>query len=154
MKRFKFQLQAVLEQRERREKQAIQTLAEAIVAQADAEMTLDDLLELKQHLFDSLTAVRLSGNIDPQEQVAYQDYIQQVCGDITVQETVIADLTAITEEFRRSMVEATQEKRIVDDLRDRSKSAHYQDQLRAEQTESDEMASLRHQYNKMIDRAA
>jgi len=154
MKRFKFRLQSVLDQRERLERQAIQSFAQARQAQADAESTLMDLQALKQDLIDGLMTLRLAGSIDPQEQVVYQEYIRQVKVDIQRQEATLADLCALAETFRQALVDASQDKRVVDMLRDHKLTAHDHENRRHEQNEADEMSSMRHQFHKGAEQAA
>jgi flagellar protein FliJ len=154
MKRFKFRLQTVLEQRERLERQAIHSYAQAQHAQAQAESTLVDLQALKQDMIDGLMTLRVEGSIDPHEQLLYQDYIRQVKVDIKRQEVTVAELFTLAEQFRQKLVDASQDKRVVDKLREHKLDAHNQEAQRREQNEADEMATIHHHYHKAIERAA
>jgi flagellar export protein FliJ len=154
MKRFKFRLQSVLDQRTRLERQAIQSYAQAQQAQAEAESTLMDLQALKQDLIEGLMTLRLAGCIDPREQVIYQDYIRQVRADIERQEQILAALGQIAEGFREALVDASQNKLAVDKLRQNKLVAHNQEVLRLEQNETDEIASTRHQFQKATETVA
>ena len=146
MKQFRFRLQTVLEHRERHEQNAIQTYAQAQQTVADAKSTLDDLHTLKAQLIDGLTSLRLSGAIDAHEQVTYQEYIRQVRVDIARQEIIVEEMVAVAEHFRQALVDASQEKRAVDKLRERKLEAHVTESKRVEQIEADEIATTRHQF--------
>ena len=153
MKRFKFRLQTVLEQRERLERQAIHSYAQAKQAQASAESTLIDLQALKMDLVDGLMTLRVAGSIDPHEQLLYQEYIRQVKVDIKRQETAVAELYTLAEKFRQALVDASQDKKAIDKLREHKLDAHNHEASRREQSETDEMATMRHHYRKAVEGA-
>jgi flagellar FliJ protein len=153
MKRFEFSLQSVLHHRERVEQQATQNYAQARQAAADAEAVLADLIALRRDLMDGLSTLRLSGHIDPQEQLGYQHYIQLVTDDINKQQDTVASLWATAEDLHAELVEASQDKKAVDKLREQKLDAHSLELRRSEQDENDEMATQKF-LQRRIDRAA
>jgi flagellar FliJ protein len=154
MKRFRFRLQTVLEQRERLERQAIQSYAQAKQAQAAAESTLIDLQTLKQDLIDGLMSLRMAGSIDAHEQLLYQDYVRQVKVDIKRQEATVAEMCSLADTFRQALVDASQDVKVVDKLREHKLEDHNREELRREQSQTDEMATVRHHYRKKTEFAA
>ena len=154
MKLFKFRLQSVLEQRERRENQAVQDYAQAKQAVKDAESILSDLIQLRWDLINGLSELRKSGNIDPREQVVYQDYIKQAKLGIDRQEDYIAELTTLADKMRIHLVDASQDKQVIDKMKVKSVEQHRYETMRQEQEESDELSTLRHQFKQGMDRAA
>lgn len=143
-----------MEQRERLETQAIQNYAEAKQAVNDAQCILSDLKELRRELIEVLSVLRLAGSIDPQEQLIYQDYIRQVKHDIVKQEKQIAELASRAERMRIHLVDASQNRQVIDKMKRTGIEAHRLDHLRREQSDSDELASTRHQYKADTNRAA
>ena len=89
--KFKFRLQAVLEQRERRETLAQQTLAESQAALGRAEKLLGEMREVRQALLDELCRQR-AGAFDAFETQLYQDYMQVITQSIAEQESDIRTL--------------------------------------------------------------
>ncbi len=154
MKRFKFELQAVLEQRERFEKQVQQSYSEALQEHASVRAILTELEMLKVEMLDNLNTLRMEGGIDPHEQVAYQRYLQQVVHDIVAQEHVLTEMERSVEKCRLLLVDASQDTEAVITLRDNALRAHMLEAERVTQNEVDELATLRHQFRAVQAKAA
>ena len=146
MKRFRFELQAVLEQRERIEDQVQRGYFQALQEHASAREILADLEMLKVEMLDNLNSLRMEGGIDPHEQVAYQRYLRQVIHDIVAQEQVLAEMENNVEKCRLLLVDASQDKEAVVTLRDTALRNHNLEAERISQNEVDELATLRHQF--------
>ena len=91
MKAFKFRLQSVLEQRERRETLAKQTFAEAQAALGRGEQLLGEMREVRQALLEELCR-RRAGASTPSRRGLYQDYMQVITQSIAEQEGYVRDL--------------------------------------------------------------
>ena len=140
--KFKFRLQSVLEQRERRETQAKQTFAESQAAVVRAERLLGEMREVRQALLEELCR-RRAGAFDAFETRLYQDYMQVITQSIVEQEGYMRDLTISCEAHKLHMVGTSQDRQALMSVRDRHHSAHRQTALRAEQSVMDEMATTR-----------
>jgi flagellar export protein FliJ len=142
MKNFRFRLQAVLEQRERRETQARQTLAESRAALARAERLLSEMREVRQALLEELCR-RREGAFDAFETTLYQDYMQVITQSIGEQESDVRELTSSCEAHKLHLIGTVQDKQALVGVRDRHKQAHAALAIRAEQSVMDEIATSR-----------
>ncbi len=147
MKHFRFRLQAVLEQRERRETLAKQTYAEAQAALTRAERLLLEMREVRQALLDELCRRRvetvLGGAFDAFETKMYQDYMQIITQSLQEQESDVKALTSSCEAHKMHMVGTSQDRQALATIHDRHKIAHAQAAQRAEQAVMDELATTR-----------
>ena len=142
MKTFKFRLQSVLEQRERRETLAKQTFAEAQAAVARAERLLGEMREVRGALLEELCRCR-AGAFDAFETRLYQDYMQVITQSIAEQEGYLRELAASCEAQKLHLVGTSQDRQALTNVRDRHRQAHRQTALRAEQGVMDELATAR-----------
>ena len=140
--KFKFRLQSVLEQRERRETLAKQTFAESQAAVARAERLLGEMREVRQALLEELCR-RRAGAFDAFETRLYQDYMQVITQSIIEQESYMRDLMTSCEAHKLHLVGTSQDRQALMSVRDRHHLAHRQTALRAEQGVMDEMATTR-----------
>jgi flagellar FliJ protein len=151
MKRFKFRLQTVLEQRERIETQAKSNYAEAFQALTKGKQLLEELEEVKTALVAELTERRVSGDFSPDESRLYQEYLQTIISCIRDQKEYVRDLTSSAEAFRLNLVGASANRQIVDKLKSKAMEVHVTEGNRVEQNSIDELATVRHHYRKTAD---
>ncbi len=142
MKHFRFRLQAVLEQRERRETLAKQTYAESQAALFRAERLLLELREVRQACLDELCR-RRQGAFDALETQMYQEYMQVITQTLQEQEGDVRTLTSACEAHKLHLISTSQDKQALVTVHDRHKLAHARLALRAEQTAMDELATTR-----------
>ena len=109
MKHFRFRLQAVLEQRERRETLAKQTYAEAQAALSRAEKLLLEMREVRQAILDELCR-RREGAFDAFETQLYQDYMQTISQSLAEQEGYVRTLASTCEAHKLHMIGTSQDK--------------------------------------------
>ena len=145
MKHFKFRLQAVLEQRERRETLAKQTFAEAQGALSRAERLLSEMREVRQALLEELCR-RREGAFDAFETQLYQDYMLIISQSLQEQESDIRALTTTCEAHKLHLIGTSQDKQALVTVHDRHKRSHALSAQRAEQTAMDELATTRFNY--------
>jgi len=142
LKNFKFRLQSVLEQRERRETLAKQTFAESQAAVARAERLLSEMREVRQALLEELCR-RRAGAFDAFETRLYQDYMQVITQSIADQEGYMRELATSCEAHKLHLIGASQDRQTLVSVRDRHRLAHRVTALRAEQGVMDELATTR-----------
>lgn len=140
--KFKFRLQAVLEQRERRETLAQQTLAESQAALGRAEKLLGEMREVRQALLDELCRQR-AGVFDAFETRLYQDYMQIITLSIAEQEADIRSLKTSCAAHQLHLVSTARDKQALVSVRDRHQIAHTRLGLKIEQAAMDELATTR-----------
>jgi flagellar FliJ protein len=144
MKRFKFRLQSVLEQRERLETHAKSSYAAAQQAVQNAEVLLAELTEVRAALLNEVAEQRKSDTFDPLEARLYQDYLKQIITCIRDQEAYVRELQINAEAMRLNLVGASTNRKVVDKIKERDQSAHREQAIRAEQATVDELVSMRH----------
>ena len=147
MKHFRFRLQAVLEQRERRETQAKQTFAEAQSALTRAERLLLEMREVRLALLDELcrrrTETAAGGAFDAFETKMYQDYMQIITQSLQEQESDVKALATACEAHKLHLIGTSQDRQALAAIHDRHKIAHALAAQRAEQAAMDELATTR-----------
>ena len=149
MKSFKFRLQVVLEQKKRQETVARVTYAEAALAEDRALTLLVELQDVKCALIEELSNAQSLG-FNPTENQLYYEYLQVVTQSIRDQELHIKGLAQDREVMKICMVRATQDHKSLASMRDKHKHAHTQHENRKEQSTQDDMATLRHGYQRRI----
>ena len=142
MKNFRFRLQSVLEQRERRETQARQTLAESRAALSRGERLLCEMRDVRQALLEELCRQR-AGAFDAFETQLYQDYMQVITRSIGEQESYVRELTSSCEAHKLHLIGTVQDKQALVGVRNKHKQAHTAMAIRAEQNVMDEIATSR-----------
>jgi len=142
MKNFRFRLQSVLEQRERRETLARRTFAESQAAVARAGLLLSEMREVRQALLEELCRRRV-GAFDAFETRLYQDYMQVITQSLAEQEGYLRELTTSCEAHKLHLVGTSRDRQALVSVRDRHQQAHRQTALRAEQGVMDELATTR-----------
>ena len=140
--KFKFRLQAVLEQRERRETLAQQTLAESQAALGRAEKLLGEMREVRQALLEELCRQR-AGAFDAFETQLYQDYMQVITQSIAEQEADIRALQTACAAHQLHLIGTARDKQALVSVRDRHQQAHTRLGLKIEQAAMDELATTR-----------
>lgn len=142
MKHFRFRLQAVLEQRERRETLAKQTYAEAQAALTRAERLLVEIREVRLAILDELCR-RRAGAFDAFETQMYQEYMQIITQSLQEQESDIKALATACEAHKLHLIGTSQDKQALVTIHNRHKTAHAHAAQRVEQIAMDEMATTR-----------
>ena len=143
MKSFKFRLQAVLDQRERQEKAARQSFAEADTACRRAEELLAELNEIRGALLAELNTRRTAG-FDAVETRLYHDYMLTITSSIKDQEAHIRDLYATREAYKLHMINATQGRQVIDKVKTKHQDIHNKEAERATQKVMDDLTSTRY----------
>ena len=142
MKHFRFRLQAVLEQRERRETLAKQTYADAQAALTRAERLLLEMREVRQAILDELCR-RRAGAFDAFETQMYQEYMQIITQSLQEQDSDVKALASTCEAHKLHLVGTSQDKQALVTIHDRHKTAHARAAQRVEQIAMDELATTR-----------
>lgn len=149
MKHFRFRLQAVLEQRQRRETLAKQTYAEAQAALTRAERLLREMREVRQAILDELCR-RRAGAFDAFETQMYQEYMQIITQSLQEQESDIKALVSTCEAHKLHLIGTSQDRQALVTIHDRHKTAHVRAAQRVEQSAMDELATTRFNFQQRM----
>jgi flagellar FliJ protein len=136
MKKFAFQLQPVLEHRERIEDEKQQTLAARQRALDESERELE-------HLNDDFRAhanglrERHKGFTGDELRLHYA-HLQFIDRSIVAQIHVVAERRVALDRARIDLLAASKDRKVVEKLKDRRREAHSVEELRVEQNELDD----------------
>lgn len=143
MKKFRFKLQTLLNQRLAKEELL---LAELAVVRREEQEEIEHLNRLAKQLILACDAIEASlengANLD--ELNRGDEYAKTMRDDIRVQELTIEAVQDRVENKRLEVVEAMKERQILEALRDKQEQAYILENNRAEQNAMDEMSSLRY----------
>jgi len=143
MKRFRFKLQTLLDQRQAREDRLLVELGELRNEEAAEVTRLNNLhLELERAWASTATALRC--NASAVEISRFDEYAKTMRDDIRVQELTLQAVRERVEAKRVELVEAMKERKVLEALRDKQEQAYILVQQRTEQNALDEMSSLRY----------
>lgn len=143
MKKFRFKLQTVLDQRKAREDRLQIELVEVLGEEAREASRLAALL---QQLDEALGTVRaaIEDNKPANELAAADEYAKCLRDDVKVQQLTIRAVRTRVEAKRAEVVEAMKERKVLEALRDKQEREHVAGQMRIEQNEMDDIASVRY----------
>ena len=136
MKRFDFSLQKVLDFREFEKKQAEAELGKAVAEETKIQDTLDMIAEA--HASNVKTA---DVTKDVSGMLAAQNYFRLLNQQKEEALTSLAQAQVITEEKREAMREAMKNVKVLENLRDKRKSAWKKENLKAEENEIDDIVT-------------
>lgn len=143
MKKFRFKLQTLLDQRKAEEDIHLAELAEV---RREEQEELEHLNRLKEQLIHACKAIEagLKDGVGLDVLTRRDEYAKITRDDIRVQELTIEAVQDRVESKRLQVVEAMKERQILEALRDKQEHAYILENDRAEQNSLDEMASLRY----------
>lgn len=142
MRRFQFRLDRVMGVRRNRERICQQELA---MAHEVLRVGEEDLARLEASETACAAAVRgqFSGVIRPVSIAGHLAYLRGLRRDAIHQQEVVDGLAAEVEEKRADLLRASQEKKVLENLRERRYLSYRKDLNRREQTFLDEVAQQR-----------
>ncbi len=143
-KKFKFKLQSVLDIKIKNEDDEKRRLADVMQLQAREEQVLAQLHVKKQRLTAELKEKQGAGGINITELQIYSRGIEKTKNDIISQELRLREIAMMLEEQRRKLIEATQEKKIYEKLKENQHKAYIEEEEFAERLLIDELATLKY----------
>jgi flagellar FliJ protein len=136
MKKFVFALQPVLEHRKRIEDQKQQVMALRQRAWDEAKRELDRLHD--EFRADARELRDRHGVFDVEELRARYAHLQFLDRTIDAQIKILAERQVALERARRDLVNASKDRKVVDKLKERRRTAYTAEELRVEQIELDD----------------
>lgn len=144
MKKFVFNLQALLNMREAKERE-IQYELSRVVGLQNLERVKQEELRVKMEAQRSRYGERLRGGIaSPAEALQYQRFIDRALHAIDGAQERIQALEPQVQEIRGRLIEASREKKVVEKLRERKQEEYNYEVNRELAKESDEMNQKRY----------
>ncbi len=143
MKKFKFNLQVVLDQRKRKEEELLMQLGSLLEEERDEALKLDRLKRRLETAQEELERALKSGA--SKENVERKDlYTKTVQDDVKLQELTLSAVRVRVEEKRAEVVDAVKERKVIEAFRDRKENEYILACARLEQNMLDEIASVRY----------
>ena len=142
MKRFHFTLQPVLEQRERIEDEKQQNVAQKQRAHDEADAELRRLyVEFKAQ---STRIREKHRSVEAEELRLMYAHVHFLDRCIVAQIQIVAEKKVALEKARKELLEASKERKVVEKLKERRKTAHAAEIARLEQNELDDNNARRY----------
>lgn len=145
MKQFRFPLQQVLEVRENIEKQR---QGEFVVAGQDvteAEQVFEEMLRLQKNSIVSYREQQML-NISPVESSQYFDYFCNLELQMIQQLQTITELKQEEEQKREKLLEASQDKLVIEELEKKEKEQYHRLFQKREQINIDDISTITYNY--------
>lgn len=141
MKRFRFKLQTLLDQRRRREDVLQVELGEIIREEAKE---LERLAEIESRMAELQSRRARLERRNAAVELLMDEYAQALRDDIKVQHLTIEAVRRRLEAKRAEVVEAMKARKLIEALRDKQERDYMLAIARAEQSALDEVAALKH----------
>lgn len=144
MKRFKFRLQTLLDQRQAREEELLRELS-AIRSEQQRELTkLQRLQEISDSAYNKLDAMLGESQIDPVYVRQLEEFARACLDDIDSQNYVLEEISERVRMKMAEVVEAMKQRKVLESLKEKQETEHKLSELQAEQRQLDEISSLRY----------
>lgn len=142
-RRFRFSLERVLDYRKQLEDQARMALAKALAAhQAQAQVVADLRSALERHI----ASLYEGGQVTENDMWLWRRYRIRLEEDIALAERKQMELARVLTKARQDLVAKSKDKKLLEKLRANQQAAFVKEENLKEQKETDEMATLRFQY--------
>ena len=145
MKQFRFPLQQVLEVRENIEKQRQGEFVVAGQAVTEAEEVFEEMLRLQKNSIVSYREQQML-NISPVESSQYFDYFCNLELQMIQQLQTITELKQEEEQKREKLLEASQDKLVIEELEKKEKEQYHRLFQKREQINIDDISTITYNY--------
>jgi flagellar protein FliJ len=142
-KKFRFKLQSVLELKIKLEDEEKRKLGELIALQAREEQVLYQLQQQRAAMIQEFKDKQCSGGINVTELQMYAYTIEKLKNDIINQQLRLREIAIRIEEQRQRLIEATQEKKIYEKLKEKQQEAWIAEEEYEEKKLIDELATIK-----------
>lgn len=139
----KFRYEALLKYRVFIEESKVSELAEATEKLNIEEQRLFTLEEIRRQAYEELNE-KEERNFAPHELVMYQMYLQQIKLEIESQQKRVFETQTLYDEKKGSLIIATQEKKIIEQVKAKDKAIMKDAEKRAEKKVLDETGNIRY----------
>lgn len=145
-KRFKWRLESVKKVKEREEEQNQERLAQARRVLAAEEAALSELLKQREtHI--RMVQEKQAGRIDATELARAYAYLEKLNGQVQKQAQKVHAARSSAEQTRETLVKSVQERKVMDNLRERDYQKFRKEEQRRDQAALDETANRRSFWN-------
>ena len=145
MKQFRYPLQQVLEGRENIEKQRQGEFVVAGQTVTEAEQVFEEMLRLQKNSIVSYREQQML-NISPVESSQYFDYFCNLELQMIQQLQTITELKQEEEQKREKLLEASQDKLVIEELEKKEKEQYHRLFQKREQINIDDISTITYNY--------
>lgn len=145
---FKFRLEKVLDMRIQKE-QRLQQRFQELLAMAELERQKLAALEERQQQYREELSQKQKGSVEVNEVMNYLSYLELLAEAIIQQTEILREAEERAEEARLDLVQASQEKKAVEKLKEKQLEEFNKEQLREEIIFLDDISSSRFNRNKV-----
>lgn len=143
-KGFKFKLQSVLDIKIKEEDDEKRKFADVMQLQAREEQVLANMHRKRTGLIVELKTKQGAGGINIGELQMYSSAIERLKHEIISQELRLKEIALMLEEQRKRLIEATQQKKIYEKLKENQEKAFKEEEDYKEKLLIDELATLKY----------
>ena len=145
MKKYTFRLQTVLDIKANKLNEKLVELAQVQQILSTEEAKLEDLKSRKTTAYEELIqSYTFEKALDIREVCNYKGYLGKVEIEIKQQEDRIENVMFFVKQKQSEVNQALKEKKILEKLKEKEKNAFYQEFIKQEAKELDDLASTRH----------
>jgi flagellar protein FliJ len=144
MPKFRFRLQTVLEHRQRLEEMAQLEHAQAQASQTREEGVLSRLKRAEDDGFGELERQRMTGRLDIEALQLGMGYLDALKVQIQRQDQVVDRVRRHTVARREQLVDAMQQRKVLDRLKEKQLQDHRAAENHRETVETDDIVTMRH----------
>ena len=145
MKKYTFRLQTVLDIKANKLNEKLVELAQVQQILSTEEAKLEGLKSKKTNAYEELIQIySLEKALDLREVCNFKGYLGKVEIEIKQQEDRIANVMFFVKQKQSEVNQALKEKKILEKLKEKEKNAFYQEFIKQEAKELDDLASTRH----------
>lgn len=145
MKKYTFRLQTVLDIKANKLNEKLVELAQIQQILSAEESKLEDLKSRKTNAYEELIQIySLEKTLDIQEVCNYKGFLGKIEIEIKQQEDRIENVMFFVKQKQAEVNQALKEKKILEKLKEKEKNAYYQEFIKQEAKELDDLASTRY----------
>ena len=144
MKRFKFKLQTLLDQRQAKEEQLIRELGVIQAQERRERLELEKLENRCLEAFRNLQEKLLGERLDSTAINRLDEYARGSTEDVEAQQVVVDEVRRELLAKQEDVLEAMKERKVLETLKEKQLLEHNIAEMRAEQSTLDEISSLRY----------
>lgn len=145
MKKYTFRLQSILDIKENKLNEKLVELAQIQQVLSEEEEKLDILNEQKNKAYEELIQIySLEKTLDIQEVCNYKGFLGKKTIEIKQQEDRIENVMFFVRAKQKEVNEAHKEKKILENLKEKEQKAYYNEFIKQEAKELDDIATTRY----------
>lgn len=145
MKKYTFRLQTVLDIKANKLNEKLVELAQIQQILSAEESKLEDLKSRKTNAYEELIQIySLEKTLNIQEVCNYKGFLGKIEIEIKQQEDRIENVMFFVKQKQAEVNQALKEKKILEKLKEKEKNAYYQEFIKQEAKELDDLASTRY----------